>query len=153
MLATLIWFFLFRRRNNGRNHGDDVERPVGGGFSPIRNFMVNRKASVLSRTGLLKSSDDTDNEKPDLRVNTAQVSRQPSGGTSGIMDPTPVSASTADNKRNSRHMFVDSRLDPKALMAGDNGSRTSIGTIQDNMDYTRRLGITNPDPPGHDYYH
>ncbi|KAL9097470.1 MAG: hypothetical protein Q9165_000366 [Trypethelium subeluteriae] len=144
-----LGFFLFRRNKRSSN---DVERPRNGHFSPVRKLIPGRQASVLSRTGLLSSEPaPPTTEKPDLFVNTSQpqLGRRGSMGASAAMgESAPHSASTATaERRNSRLMFVDSRLNPNALMMGDNGSQTSIGTMQDNRDYTRPLGVTNPDPP------
>ncbi|KAL9076487.1 MAG: hypothetical protein Q9157_003615 [Trypethelium eluteriae] len=152
-LAALV-YFLIRRNKRSSN---DVERPRNGHFSPVRKLIPGRQASVLSRTGLLSSEPAPPmTEKPDLFVNTShsQLGRRGSMGASAAMgESAPHSASTATaERRNSRLMFVDSRLNPNALMMGDNGSQTSIGTIQDNRDYTRPLGVTNPDPPENRYY-
>ena len=143
LLAGLI-FFLIRRH---KKSGNDVERSSGSRFSPVRKWIPGRQASVLSRTGLLTSEPaPPPTEKPDLFVNTShtQMSRRPSVGASVMMgDSAPHSASTAAaDKRNSRLMFFDQRMNPNALMLGDNGSQTSIGTIQDNRDYTRPLGVS-----------
>lgn len=54
------------------------------------------------------------------------------------------------NRRNSRIMPHDPRMDPFAanLYNRENKSRESINTIQDNHDYSRKvLRTTNPDPP------
>ena len=141
LLAALVFCFFSRRRRSK----NDVERPSGGRFSPVRKWIPGRQASVLSRTGLLSSEPAPVHEKPDLYVNTNQshMSRRPSVGASAMMgESAPHSASTATiERRNSRLMFVDQRLNPNALMMGDNGSQTSIGTMQDNRDYTRPLGV------------
>ncbi|KAI9659367.1 MAG: hypothetical protein M1821_001625 [Bathelium mastoideum] len=142
LLATGLLVLFFRRRRSG----NDVERPPGGRFSPVRKWIPGRQASVLSRTGLLSSEPGPVHEKPELYVNTnqSQMSRRPSVGASAMMgESAPHSASTATaERRNSRLMFVDQRLNPNALMMGDNGSQTSIGTMQDNRDYTRPLGVS-----------
>ena len=140
----LVVFFYLRHR---RNSGNDVERPSGGRFSPVRSWLPGRQASVLSRTGLLSSDPaHATTERPDLYVNTSQgqMSRRPSVGASVMMgESAPQSASTATaERRNSRLIYVDQRLNPNALMLGDNGSQTSLGTIQDNRDYTRPLGVS-----------
>ena len=52
-------------------------------------------------------------------------------------------------RRSSQPLVYDQRLNPSALFgAHDNGSRVSM---QDNADYSRPLGIANPDPrPSHE---
>ncbi|KAE9990929.1 hypothetical protein EG327_000700 [Venturia inaequalis] len=56
----------------------------------------------------------------------------------------------AINTRNSGQPLMDdaatTRLNPNALMANDNGSKTSLNTIDDHRDYGRTLQVTNPDP-------
>lgn len=90
----------------------------------------------------------------------AMVERSNSGrGSSAGMMSTPRTemASVWDsdqlsgNRRNSRIMPHDPRMDPFAAnlySRGENKSHESINTIQDNHDYSRKvLRTTNPDPP------
>jgi hypothetical protein len=52
-------------------------------------------------------------------------------------------ATTTSSRRNSRPLVYDQRLNPSALFANhDNGSRISM---QDQQDYSRPLGVMNPD--------
>lgn len=89
----------------------------------------------------------------------AMVERSNSGrGSSAGMMSTPRtemasvwdSEQLSGNRRNSRIMPHDPRMDPFAgnLYRSENKSRESINTIQDNHDYSRKvLRTTNPDPP------
>ncbi len=89
----------------------------------------------------------------------AMVERSNSGrGSSAGMMSTPRtemasvwdSEQLSGNRRNSRVMPHDPRMDPFAanLYNRENKSRESINTIQDNHDYSRKvLRTTNPDPP------
>ncbi|KAK7750390.1 Cell wall integrity and stress response component 4 [Diatrype stigma] len=89
----------------------------------------------------------------------AMVERSNSGrGSSAGMMSTPRtemasvwdSEQLSGNRRNSRIMPHDPRMDPFAtnLYNRENKSHESINTIQDNHDYSRKvLRTTNPDPP------
>ncbi|KKY23359.1 putative wsc4-like protein [Diplodia seriata] len=60
----------------------------------------------------------------------------------------PSDAMTPNSeRRNSRPLFYDQRLNPQPFMNLDNGSHGSIVSIEDNRDYTRTLNVRNPDPP------
>lgn len=144
-LLVLAAFFLLRRRNRK----GDPESPKA----------MQRNASVLSRAGLLSSARAVDAEKSDdppyggaAGVNTQRNSTLYGDG---IENDSPISAvgaglydiSTHDSRINSRPLVYDQRLNPAALMSNWdlNGSRTSVNTMQDQRDYSRPLGITNPD--------
>lgn len=107
----------------------DAEGGSAGGVTPQRNV------STLSRTGLLRSGekDYTATLPP---INTTRHSSDPSDTI------TPIS-----ERRNSRPLFHDQRLNPQPFMNLDNGSHASIVSIEDNRDYTRTLNVRNPDPP------
>lgn len=45
-------------------------------------------------------------------------------------------------RRTSRPAVSDQRLNPNAFMQHDDGSRTSVNTMQDNRDYTRTLNVS-----------
>jgi len=124
--ALLFWFFFWRKRND--NKPNDTE---AAGKAPQRN------TSTMSRTGLLGKS-----EKPPHPPVATQVKRS---STQALENSD--STSPASDRRNSRPLFYDQRLNPSALMDLDNGSHTSILTIEDNRDYTRTLNVRNPDPP------
>lgn len=131
LIAALVAMLCWRRK---KNKPDDSK---GG---PKRN------ASVLSRVGLLRNN-NTSEEQPNRAPTLPQIR------TSGIpiVDSGPESALTmgssqmSENRRFSRPLFSDSRLNPNALMAYPNVSRTSVSTLQDNQDYSRPLEVRNPD--------
>ncbi|KAK3656544.1 hypothetical protein LTR56_002891 [Elasticomyces elasticus] len=155
LAALLFGFFLLWRR---RRENDDNETPpavVGRGpKSPRRNI------SVLSRTGLLSrgqptSMVETNPYDEGLHVHTGQNSVRHSMlfgatavGAEGGVSPVSPLGSTHDNdstKRYSRPMVYDQRLNPSALFANGEASRSRV-SMQDQQDYSRPLGIANPDP-------
>jgi cell wall integrity and stress response component len=104
------------------------------------NAYPQRNPSVLSKAGLLGA-------------------RASLHGVDSYDTTSPVS-----ERRNSRPVVFDQRLNPNAFMQHDDGSRTSVVTMQDNRDYTRTLNVSvirhhllfltdlliqirNPDPP------
>ncbi|KAL0263217.1 hypothetical protein SLS55_002195 [Diplodia seriata] len=128
LIAGGIVFFLMRMRRKQEQTAQDTENGSAG-VTPQRNV------STLSRTGLLRSGekDYTATLPP---INTARQSSDPSDAM------TPNS-----ERRNSRPLFYDQRLNPQPFMNLDNGSHGSIVSIEDNRDYTRTLNVRNPDPP------
>jgi hypothetical protein len=50
--------------------------------------------------------------------------------------------SPMSERRNSKPLVFDQRLNPNAFMHHDDGSRTSVLTMQDNQDYTRTLNVS-----------
>lgn len=117
-------FFLLRRR---RQQKEDAAAMEAGGSKdrPTRN------ASTLSKAGLLRGEKDY----PPVAIPVTK--RHSSNGTDGI---SPISINS--ERRYSKPMFYDQRLNPSALMDLDNGSHTSIATIEDNRDYTRTLNVS-----------
>ncbi|KAF2808731.1 uncharacterized protein BDZ99DRAFT_38472 [Mytilinidion resinicola] len=123
--ALLFWFFFWRKRQS-----DKTKDSEAAGNPPQRN------TSTMSRTGLLGKSEKP--SYPPVITNLKRSSTQ-------ALDQS-ASISPASDRRNSRPLFYDQRLNPSALMDLDNGSHTSILTIEDNRDYTRTLNVRNPDP-------
>ncbi|OCK81078.1 hypothetical protein K432DRAFT_416276 [Lepidopterella palustris CBS 459.81] len=124
--ALLFWLLFYRhRRNKGAEDSEATPKAA-----PRRN------TSTLSRTGLLKS------EKDPYPPVVTSVKRNSSNALDNAESISPIS-----ERRNSRPLFYDQRLNPTALMEMDNGSHASIITIEDNRDYTRTLNVRNPDPP------
>ncbi|KAK8202240.1 hypothetical protein M8818_005767 [Zalaria obscura] len=113
-----------------------------------------RNASVLSKAGLLSSTRATDNEKHfDGHNDSTRQSTLLGTDTATDSPVSPVGGPFEVQRRNSRPMVYDQRLNPAAIMQNwqANSSRNSVGTMQDQRDYSRPLGVTNPDPEPHDY--
>lgn len=139
---ALILFVCLRRRRR-----DSVD---GGSNRSVRKTGLDRNASILSRAGLIPSARDADAEKSidDPRFGSQRQSAlyaendEPTIGT-------PATTYEPGNlvRRESRPLVYDQRLNPAALMQNWelNGSRASVNTMQDQRDYSRPLGITNPD--------
>ncbi|CAD0099266.1 unnamed protein product [Aureobasidium mustum] len=133
-------FFLWRRKQSETS--DDPESPRSGSGSGSARRRMERNTSVLSKTGLLSSAGTAaDMEK--FQDDSALGHKY-----HGSESTAPMSSSPDGDRRNSRPLVYDQRLNPAALMEHweRNGSRASIGTMQDQRDYSRPLGVTNPDP-------
>ncbi|CAD0087196.1 unnamed protein product [Aureobasidium vineae] len=132
-------FFLWRRK---RSETSDPESPRSGSGSGSARRRMERNTSVLSKTGLLSPAGTAvDMEKfPDDSTTGHRYQ--------GSESTAPIPTSPDGDRRNSRPLVYDQRLNPAALMQHweQNGSRASIGTMQDQRDYSRPLGVTNPDP-------
>lgn len=128
LLGALIFLCWRRRRNNNR----DSE----GGM--VRN------PSVLSRSGLLRNDRD-DSEFVSVAPTLPKIRTTGIATGNGPDSAHTVGSSMSENRRYSRPMFVDNRLNPNALMPAENPSRTSIGTLRDEQDYSRPLEVKNPD--------
>ncbi|KAK3633139.1 hypothetical protein LTR56_015915 [Elasticomyces elasticus] len=155
LAALLFGFFLLWRRRRENDDNETSSAVVGRGpKSPRRNI------SVLSRTGLLSrgqptSMVETNPYDEGLHVHTGQNSVRHSMlfgataiGAEGGVSPVSPLGSTHDNdstKRYSRPMVYDQRLNPSALFANGEANRSRV-SMQDQQDYSRPLGVTNPDP-------
>ncbi|KAI4727650.1 WSC-domain-containing protein [Aureobasidium sp. EXF-10728] len=132
-------FFLWRRK---RSETSDPESPrSGSGSGSSARRRMERNTSVLSKTGLLSSAGTAaDMEKFHDDSTTSHRYH-------GSESTAPIPTSPDGDRRNSRPLVYDQRLNPAALMQHweQNGSRASIGTMQDQRDYSRPLGVTNPD--------
>lgn len=136
LLIAALLFFLWRRHDNER-------------MSNARK--LDRNASVLSKAGLLAAGRNKDPEKSMEETNYGS---QRHSAMYNEASGSPISAPGATYDRsgslarsNSRPLVYDQRLNPAALMENwqMNGSRSSVNTMQDQRDYSRPLGITNPD--------
>jgi cell wall integrity and stress response component len=129
-------FFLWRRK---QSEAADPESPRSGSGSGSARRRMERNTSVLSKTGLLSSVGTA--------VDMEKFHDESAAGHKyhGSESTAPIPNSPDGDRRNSRPLVYDQRLNPAALMEHweRNGSRASI---QDQRDYSRPLGVTNPDP-------
>nr|POF05960.1 hypothetical protein CFP56_53347 [Quercus suber] len=146
LAGALLW-----RRQRHR----DTENTAG--TSAVQN-KPKRNISVLSRSGLLAharppSMAEREDEAHYNSTNNGSSSVHHSMIFGGLtaqegVSPSSVLGSTGDlsdsSRRNSRPLVYDQRLNPSALFANAeaNGSRVSM---QDQRDYSRPLGVANPD--------
>ena len=140
-LLALIAFLLLRRRRNKRDS--------------TASSRLNRNVSVLSKAGLLASARQPDPEKDDEPAPYTSPNPNRHSYLNNDYDDEPIATpagvyeqpGSQSSRRNSRPLVYDQRLNPHALMQHYdlNGSHTSIGTMQDQHDYSRPLGVTNPD--------
>ncbi|KAK1820738.1 hypothetical protein LTR12_004902, partial [Friedmanniomyces endolithicus] len=165
LALLLLAFLLLRRRNQHR----DTELAAagiahaGGPTSPRRNISVLSRTGLLSRGGRPTSMaethayyDDAGGSGGALGLHTGgQNSVRHSllfggGGVAGAGGVSPVSplGSTHDEhdggRPYSRPMVYDQRLNPSALFANAEGNGSRI-SMQDQRDYSRPLGVANPD--------
>lgn len=127
LIGALLWC-LWNQRRKHRKEQDFEDAPI----EPQR-VSPQRHPSTLSNAGLLR----TEKDYPTLSI--PAPTRHSSNGTDGI---SPVSGGGSD-RRHSRPLFYDQRLNPSALMDLENGSHTSIVTMEDNKDYTRTLNVSS----------
>ena len=120
-----FWYFRYRRA------GGDGASGVSGLEAAKNGSLPRRNTSLLSRAGLLMS------EKSYPTGSAAGTQNSGVGGVDDSNSLTPVS-----ERRSSRPLIFDQRLNPYALMEYDNGSQLSLTTIADNRDYTRPLNVS-----------
>lgn len=151
--ALLLGAFLLWRRKKTDDSSSDEDVPAAGA-------RPRRAASMLSRAGLIagarpqsqnmaEHNHDDPFRDPVTRTNSTRYSMMFGAGLAQGVDP--VSSLDGDDdandgtssNRHSRPMVYDQRLNPSALFANhDNGSRVSM---QDQQDYSRPLGVANPE--------
>lgn len=142
-------FLLYRRR---RQNGDAEGASPGGRVrsSPRRNTSVLSKTGLLSRARPVSMAERELYDEPYGNTGMSSVRHSALFGGSTLADGvSPVSplGNSQDNvssRRHSKPMVYDQRLNPSALFAHQdaNGSRVSM---QDQQDYSRPLGVVNPD--------
>jgi hypothetical protein len=122
LLLSLALFWCWRRRRL-----EDNEKFADSATPPD----MHRNTSVHSKAGLL----DNKNFPPIIttRFSSHNLDFQT---TEAISPVTPVS-----ERRNSKPLLHDQRLNPRALMVHDNGSHTSLRTLEDHRDYGRMLKV------------
>jgi cell wall integrity and stress response component len=139
ILLALALFWIWRRRQIA---ADDEKYAQNMRHTPD----LDRNVSVHSKAGLLDSSFSSPtypaaSYPPTIttQFSTPHLNVSSSDGIS------PISA--GDERRLSRPRLTDQRLNPDIFMRHENGSRSSIRTIEDNRDYGRLLKVMNPDAP------
>ncbi|EME84190.1 uncharacterized protein MYCFIDRAFT_214645 [Pseudocercospora fijiensis CIRAD86] len=139
--AFLLW--RRKRRQDGEESGNGNAKNLG------RNVSVLSKAGLLARNNTRPSMGERDHD--DNIYQTGQNSVRHSmmfgpGAAEGVSPVSPLGSSdgSSHSRRMSKPMVYDQRLNPSALFANQeaNGSRISM---QDAQDYTRPLGVVNPD--------
>ncbi|KAM3416870.1 hypothetical protein BST61_g8458 [Cercospora zeina] len=147
VVGAALFFCWRRRKANQAEEGD--------GGAPTRGQRLGRNVSVLSKAGLLTRARPSMGEHDDsyyVTPATGQNSVRHSmlfgpGASEGVNPASPLGSShgSDNSRRMSKPMVYDQRLNPSALFANSeaNGSRISM---QDQQDYSRPLGVVNPDP-------
>lgn len=141
LAAVLLALFLLWRRKKQQDDED------GSGSNRPK-----RTTSVLSKTGLLSRGTARPTSMAENPYDEGYSSVRHSmlfGGAGASVEPSsPLGAGSASNassqRRHSKPLVYDQRLNPSALFANAeaNGSRVSM---QDTQDYSRPLGVANPD--------
>lgn len=126
LVAGGIFFFMRRRKAN-----DDK------GFEDESKNAPKRNPTTSSRSGLLRHQ----SVKESINAPPPAYRQGSSHGQESTHSDQAVSPTSERERRNSRPLFYDQRLNPSALMGLENGSHTSIATIEDNRDYTRTLNV------------
>jgi cell wall integrity and stress response component len=136
--VALAAFLLWRRKKNQDAEGQ------GGSSKPKRT------TSVLSRTGLLSrgrppsmAENHYDND-PYTSSNIRNSTILGAGATVEPSSPLGTSQDNISSRRHSRPLVYDQRLNPSALFANQEANSSRV-SIQDQQDYSRPLGIANPD--------
>lgn len=147
-LLAVAAFLLWRRRRNNEDAENATGGAAGGKKSPKRNVSVLSKAGLLARARPSMGERDHDDHfyvTPATGANSVRHSMLFSGA-DGVSPVSPLDSSqSGGTRRGSKPMVYDQRLNPSALFANQeaNGSRISM---QDTQDYSRPLGVMNPDP-------
>lgn len=142
-------FLLWRRRKASE------QSEAGGPPTSAGSSRLGRNVSVLSKAGLLtgtrpsmgEARDDYYASQPAGQTSVRHSMMFGSGMAHGVDPASPLGSSHGSDqtRRMSKPMVYDQRLNPSALFANAeaNGSRISM---QDQQDYSRPLGVMNPDP-------
>jgi cell wall integrity and stress response component len=126
IIGALIFFFLRRRRRDNEDEkfgglNDDANSPSN----------INRNISTHSKAGLLERA-----YPPTVTTRVSSYNGPEMSSEDAISPVTPNS-----ERRYSRPLMYDQRLNPNALMVIDNGSHTSLHTLDDHRDYGRVLKV------------
>lgn len=146
LAAILLGLFLLWRRRRAQK--EETVTDEKGGKSPRRNISVLSRSGLLGGAGGVEPANEKDFDEP-IHPGSSSQRHSMLFGTAAVAEGvSPVSpletTHSGDSRRHSKPMVYDQRLNPSALFgAHDNGSRVSM---QDGADYSRTLGVTNPDP-------
>lgn len=119
-------YFLWRRRRR-----DEQNEKFGGLNDDPSPSNLNRNASTHSKARLLER-----HHPPTISTTRVSQGRDNSSSSDAVSPVTPKS-----DQRHSRQMMYDQRLNP--VMVLDNGSRTSVATLEDHRDYGRMLKVSD----------
>ena len=145
--ALALAAFLLRRRKKST----DAEGAAEVTVRPKRNTSVLSRTGLLGRGGRPQSMSENNYDDPVYSNNGGGSVRHSMmfGAGAAVEGVSPVSplSSSQDNissRRHSKPLVYDQRLNPSALFANAeaNGSRVSM---QDQQDYSRPLGVANPE--------
>jgi hypothetical protein len=130
-LIIAVVGILLRRRRQNKEH-DEKYGDINDDPSPSN---LNRNISTHSKAGLLERA-----YPPTVATRMSRVSSNngPEMSSSGAISPTTPNS----ERRQSRLVVYDQRLNPQALMVIDNGSHTSLNTLDDHRDYGRMLKVS-----------
>lgn len=142
LAALLLAAFLLWRRKKQQ----DAENAAPGSGKPKRTTSVLSKTGLLSR-GTARPTSMAENNHYDEGYSSVRHSMLFGGAGATVEPSSPLGGSQSNGsstRRHSRPLVYDQRLNPSALFANAeaNGSRVSM---QDTQDYSRPLGVTNPD--------
>lgn len=142
--ALLLW-----RRRKAAEESEPGAPPSTGSKRLGRNVSVLSKAGLLTgnRPSMGENRDDYYATQPTGQNSVRHSMMFGPGMAQGVDPSSPLGSSHGSDqtRRTSKPMVYDQRLNPSALFANAeaNGSRVSM---QDQQDYSRPLGVTNPDP-------
>lgn len=130
LIGAIVWFFMRRRRRD-----DENEEKFGDiNDDPSSPSILNRNISTHSKAGLLDRA-----YPPTITTRMSRVSSTNGPDMSSSDAISPVTPNS--ERRQSRLVMYDQRLNPHALMVIDNGSHTSLNTLDDHRDYGRMLKV------------
>jgi cell wall integrity and stress response component len=125
VVAVAAFLIRRKRRNPGRNGSGSILPGTNG---------LSRNTSTMSGSRLLGTVYPSAGKGPRSHVTSQNQSfmneRDGSGGPPSMGE-----------RRNSRLLLHDQRVDPVQLLNHTNGSHVSVNTLPDNRDFTRKLNV------------
>ena len=160
IVALLVGAFLLWRRNKRADEDGST-----AAMSSTKKKNMTRNTSVLSRTGLLSRHAPSMAENPtaDDALHRHSILLGGGAASSGeaVYPASPLAGGvgigvgigqTGNGSGGNSHRsgsgsgrLYDQRLNPSALFANPEANRSSV-SMQDQQDYSRPLGVVNPDP-------